>query len=184
MISALLFLTQGYLLGKVTIGSLIVHSSVTLLLKKYGILEVNKTRGVIDMKKSTMVCLIAVLVLSLAGAVALAAPGANPGLPGSFCPAFGANGQQINLTDEQKAQIETWHKERIEHRKQVLQKQVEWGWLTQEQADQQISFMEQRNKDGNFGMGMGPGRGHGMGYGRGMGPMQGGCPNYGSPAQQ
>lgn len=136
------------------------------------------------MKKLTLFSLIGLLVLSLAGAVALAAPGANPGQPGNFCPAFGANGQQINLTDEQKAQIETWHKERLEHRKQVLTKQVEWGWLTQAQADQQISAMEQRQKDGIGRMGMGSGRGHGMGHGRGMGPMPGGCPNYGAPAQQ
>lgn len=137
------------------------------------------------MKKFTMLALIGVLVMSLTGAVALAAPGGNPGQPSPFCPWFDANGQQINLTDEQKAQIETWHKERIEHRKQVLQKQVEWGRLTQEQADRQISLMEQRQKDGHLGMAWGQAGGQGMGHGRGMGPMQGGCGNYyGVMAQQ
>lgn len=121
------------------------------------------------MKKITVVALIGVLVLSLAGSVALAAPGDAYG-PGGFCPAFGTNGQQVNLTSEQKAQLDSWHKERMEQRKQVLKRQVEWGWLTQEQADQEISYMEQYQKDGYGGMGMGPGRmhgGHGWGHGRG-----------------
>jgi hypothetical protein len=133
------------------------------------------------MKKFTSFALIGALVLSLAGAVAFAAPGNNLG---QACPFFGAAGQQANLTDEQKAQMATWQQERVEHRKQVLQKEVEWGWLTQAQADEQISFMEQRQKDGNFGM-MGMGRGHGhMGQGRGMGPMNGSCGNNNVPAQQ
>ncbi|HWR45380.1 DUF2680 domain-containing protein [Sporomusa sp.] len=135
------------------------------------------------MKKITIFALIGVLVLSLAGAVALAAPDGNPGQAGTFCPHFGPAGQ-ANLSDEQKAQIATWQKEMFEHRKQVLQKEVEWGWITQAQADQHISFMEQHLKDGNFGMGMGHGRGHGMGRERGMGPMQGGCGNANAPAQQ
>ena len=133
------------------------------------------------MKKFTSFAIIGTLVLSLAGAVAFAAPGNNLG---QACPFFGAAGHQANLTDEQKAQIATWQQERFEHRKQVLQKKVEWGWITQAQADEQISFMEQRQKDGNFGM-MGMGRGHGhMGQGRGMGPMNGGCGNNNVPAQQ
>lgn len=135
------------------------------------------------MKKFTKYALTGALVLSLAGAVAFAAPG-NPGQPGGFCPQFGPAGQQTNLTDEQKAQISTWQKEQFEHRKQVLQKEVEWGWLTQAQADEQISFMEQRMKDGNFGMGMGMGPGHGRGHhGQGMGPMSG-CGGNNVPAQQ
>lgn len=133
------------------------------------------------MRKFTSFALIGALVLSLAGAVAFAAAGNNTG---AACPFTGPVGQQANLTDEQKAQITTWQQERLEHSKQVLQKKVEWGWITQAQADEQISFMEQRQKDGNFGM-MGMGRGHGhMGQGHGMGPMNGGCSNNNVPAQQ
>ncbi|SMD09928.1 DUF2680 domain-containing protein [Sporomusa malonica] len=133
------------------------------------------------MKKITIFALIGILVLSLAGAVALAAPGGNPGM---FCPPFGPAGQQANLTDEQKAQIATWQKEMLEHKKQVLQKEVEWGWITQAQADEHIAFMEQQQKDGKPGMGMGHRRGHGMGPGQGMGPMQGCYGNANVPVQQ
>ena len=129
------------------------------------------------MNKTTIAALIGVLVVSLAGAVAFAAPAMNPDQSGAFCPAWGPNSQQVNLTEEQKAQIETWRQEGLEHRKQVLQKQVEWGWLTQEQADQQINWLEQHHRDGNF---RGPGM---MGHGKGMGSMhmQGGCGNYSAP---
>lgn len=126
------------------------------------------------MKKITVVALVGILVLSLAGSVALAAPGDAYG-PGGCCPAFGANGQQVNLTSEQKAQFDIWHKDRMEHRKEVLQKQVEWGWLNQEQADQEISYMEQYQKDGYGRMGMGPDRMHG-------GHSRGGC-GYGGWAR-
>jgi hypothetical protein len=138
-------------------------------------------QGVIQMKKITGIALTGALVLTLAGAVAFAAPGNNLN---TACPFFGAGGpgQQVNLTDEQKAQIATWQQERLEHRKQVLQKQVEWGWITQAQADERISFMEQRQKDGNFGW-MGRGNGH-MGRGAGMGPGNGNCFNNNNvPAQ-
>lgn len=181
------------------------------------------------MKKITGFALVGVLVLSLAGAVVFAAPKGDF-RPGGVCPFGGPNGQQITLTDEQKAQmtawhqerieqekqvlkkqvewgwltqeqadqrlafmeqrqkqitltdeqkaeIAAWHQERIEHEKQVLKKQVEWGWITQEQADQRLAFMEQRQKDGNFGMGMGRGH-HGRGHGKGMGPRNGDCPNF------
>lgn len=141
------------------------------------------------MKKITGFALTGALVLTLAGAVAFAAPGNNFGGNCPFAGGPGQPGQQVNLTDEQKAQMTVWQQERMEHRKQVLQKEVEWGWITQAQADEQISFMEQRLKDGNFGMkgmmgGM-MGRGHGrMGHGQGMGPMNGNCPNNNVPAQQ
>lgn len=131
------------------------------------------------MKNIKKIALAGAFVLTLAGAVAFAAPGNNSG---TGCPFGAAPGQQVNLTDDQKAQIATWQQERYEHRKQVLQKKVEWGWITQAQADEQISFMQQRQKDGNFGMKgmMGPGQGH---HGRGMGPMNGNCINNNAPAQ-
>ncbi|SDE81494.1 DUF2680 domain-containing protein [Sporomusa acidovorans] len=139
------------------------------------------------MKKITGFALIGVLVLSLIGAVALAAPDANSdqGQPGFFPRPCGPTAAQLaNMTDEQKAQIATWQKEMFEQRKQMLQKEVEWGWITQSQADEHISFMEQCIKNGNFGMmgmGFGPGMRH---HGRGMGPANGGCVYNNVPAQQ
>ncbi len=132
------------------------------------------------MKKTVVIIIIGVLAVALAGAVALAAPGNDPGQPGAVCPAWGPNNdRQANLTDEQKAQMETWHQARVEQRKQELQKQVEWGWLTQAQADQEINWLEQHHS-GNFGMG--PGRGM-MGHGHGLGAMTGGCGNNTAPVQ-
>ena len=132
------------------------------------------------MKKTVIFVLIGVLAVSLAGAVAFAAPGIDPGQPGAFCPAWGSNNdRQATLTDEQKTQMETWHKARVEQRKQELQKQVEWGWLTQAQADQKISWLEQHHSGND---GMGPGRGM-MGHGHGMGAMTDGCSYNAAPAQ-
>lgn len=141
------------------------------------------------MKKITGFALTGALVLTLAGAVAFAAPGNNFAANCPFVGGAGQPGQQVNLTDEQKTQISAWQQERMEHKKQVLKKEVEWGWITQAQADEHIAFMEQHLKDGKGGM-MGMmggmmGRGHGhMGHGQGMGPMNGNCNNNNVPAQQ
>ena len=132
------------------------------------------------MKKTVIFVLIGVLAVSLAGAVALAAPGNDSGQPEAFCPVWGSNNnRQANLTDEQKTQMETWRKARVEQKKQELQKQVEWGWLTQAQADQEISWLEQ-HYTGNYSRG--PGRGM-MGHGHGMGAMTGGCSYSAASAQ-
>ena len=70
-------------------------------------------------------------------------------------------------------------KQMFENRKQVIQKQVSFGVLTQEQADQHIAFMQQRMENG-FGSGM---MGKGPGWGRGQGMKRGGpgaatCPGW------
>lgn len=66
--------------------------------------------------------------------------------------------QATNLTDEQKQQITSWQSQVVDNRKQVFNKQIEWGWITQAQADQQISNMQQWRKNG-YGMWRdGPGR--------------------------
>lgn len=136
------------------------------------------------MKKIASFALIGILVLSLASAVALAAPEGPPNHPGMFCLPFGPAGHEANLTDEQKAQIAIWQKEMFEHKKQVLQKEVEWGWITQAQADEHIAFMEQRQQEGTPAMGMGHRHRHGMGPGPGMGPRPGGCGNANAPVVQ
>lgn len=120
------------------------------------------------MKKVVLFTLVALLVVAFAGSV-LAAPGQGPGPAGWYCPWYGANA--ANLTDEQKAQIADWGKQMLELRKQMLAKQVEWGWITQAQADQMIAAMEQHITDGVYpgcGMGMRGMMGPGMGMRGGM----------------
>lgn len=122
------------------------------------------------MKKVTLLTLVALLVVSFSG-LAVAAPVQGPAqTPGNwYCPYYG---QYYNdLTDDQKAQIATWNQQRLDQRKQMLQKQVEWGYMTQAQADQQISWMEQQMANGGYGgYGCGP-----MGMmGSGMMGMRGG----------
>lgn len=62
-------------------------------------------------------------------------------------------------------------KQMFEVRKQVIQKQVEFGNLTQEQANERIAWMQERIDQGFAGpgmMGRGPGMmrgGHGFGPG-------------------
>lgn len=94
--------------------------------------------------------------------------------------------QAPNLTDEQRQQIAQWQNQMLDNRKQVLQKQVEWGWITQAQADQQMAYMQQWQSNG-YGMWMSGGSmmGHGMmGHGMmGMGMMWGGRGYY-SPYSQ
>ncbi|MDT8900142.1 DUF2680 domain-containing protein [Anaeroselena agilis] len=125
------------------------------------------------MKKVSMFAIVALLILSFT-ASAFAAPAPAPAQNNWYCPYYGQ--YYNNLTDQQKEQIATWHKQSIEQRKQMLQQQVQWGWITQAQADQQITWMEQGVANGTLacgmmgghnmgGMMMGPGM---MGMGMGM----------------
>ncbi|CUH95349.1 hypothetical protein P22_1419 [Propionispora sp. 2/2-37] len=120
------------------------------------------------MKKVTLIAMVALLVVACSG-LAMAAQAQVPAQAAGVgnCPFYGM--YQNNLTDEQKAQIDTWRQQWLEQRKEMLAKQVEWGWLTQDQANQQISWMEQRIANG-----AGPGM---MGHMRGSG-MGGNCRNW------
>jgi len=121
------------------------------------------------MKKTMLIALAALLVLAFAvSLVSAAKPAAQP-------PQFTA--QAVTLTDAQKQELAPLFNQMVEIRKQIIQKQVSFGNLTQEQADQRIAWMQQRMEQG-FGPGMmnrGPGMmGHGpgmMGRGPGFGPM-------------
>lgn len=116
------------------------------------------------MKKASIYLLVGVLVLSLAGSVAMAAP-MMQNQNGWYCPYWGQ--QQANLTDAQKQDLAAYQNQMLEAKKQMLQKQVEWGWMTQAQADQYITAMRQHMVNGAM-------YGHGMmGGGMGMG-MYGG----------
>ena len=114
------------------------------------------------MKKVTLFALVTLLVVSFSS-LAFAAPAQvpTPGPGNWYCPYYGQ--YYNNLTDDQKAQIAAWQQQALDQRKQVLQKQVEWGWITQTQADQQISWMEQQFANGAYGHGpMGMMGGYGM----------------------
>ena len=128
------------------------------------------------MKKTMLAALAALLVLAFAvSMVSAAKPAAQP--PQPFA-------QAVTLTDAQKQELAPLFNQMAEIRKQIIQKQVSFGNLTQEQADQRIAWMQQRTEQG-FGPGI-MSRGSGMGIGSGtMGPSHGKCPGYGNgPMQQ
>lgn len=119
------------------------------------------------MKKVTLLALITLLMVSFS-ALALAAPAQGPvqGAGNWYCSYYGQ--YYNNLTDDQQAQADTWHQRMLDQRKQMLQKQVESGYMTQAQADQQFSWMEQQMSNGAYGCGaMGMQGGKGM-MGNGM----------------
>ncbi len=119
------------------------------------------------MKKTVLFTLVGLLMLAFAATMVSAGP--NPGRMHPF------GGQQANLTDAQKeemaplvAKMKDLHQQMFEVKKEMIQKQVSFGNLTQEQADQHIAKMQemqQRMEKGPRpdGMGMGMGRGHGRG---------------------
>ena len=129
------------------------------------------------MKKVSMLFVVGLLVLGLSGSVVAAAPVA-PNQTGWNCPYWGQ--QQANLTEAQKQDLIAYQNQVLESRKQLMQKQVGMGWITQEQADQYITAMNQHMVDGPaYGCGMhggmmnggmmsggmyGPGRGMGCGW--------------------
>jgi len=114
------------------------------------------------MKKITLLAIFVLLVVSFS-ALAFAAPVQDPVQGGgNWCPYYGQ--YYSDLTDDQKAQVATWNQQMLDQRKQMLQKQVEWGYMTQAQADQQSSWMDQQMANGTFGNGM-------MGMRGGMGMM-------------
>jgi|GEM_PF-968975 len=119
------------------------------------------------MKRNLLIAVVGLLVLAFAVAIVSAATPAN-------LPPFGRN--QVNLTETQKQelapllnQMTDLRKQMFEVQKQVIQKQVEFGNLTQEQADQRITRMNERIDQGFVGPGM-------MGKGPGM---RGGCSGNG-----
>jgi len=125
------------------------------------------------MKKTILVTVVSLLVLAFAVAMVSAAT------PTTNSPPFAQN--RANLTDAQKqelapmfSQMTDLRKQMFEVQKQIIQKQVSFGNLTQEQADQRITWMQQRIDQGFSGgpgmMGRGPGMMRG-GSGSGFGPM-------------
>ena len=128
----------------------------------------SETKEVYQMKKTTKVITVALVVIALGVAVVSAAPGFGPMWAG-------APGQNVTLTDAQKQELVPIYNQMFELRKQMIQKYVGFGALTQEQADWRIGAMKERHeymiKNGGPGScrGGGPG-GRGPGFGPGYGP--------------
>jgi hypothetical protein len=140
------------------------------------------TRRNMQMKKTIAVVTVAALVLVIAASlVASAAPGQNQPL--------GPQRQIPTITEAQKQELAPLYSQMIEIQKQITQKYVDFGYITQWQADQRNAFMkermEQRLQNGFI---PGMGRGHGMmgkgpGFGRGgFGPGNGPCFQQQQPA--
>lgn len=114
------------------------------------------------MKKTiAVVTLVAMVLVVAASLVASAAPGQNP--------TPGPQRQAITLTDEQKKELAPLYEKMFETRKEIMQKYVDFGYMTQEQADKRIAWMKDRMSQGHYPgmMGKGFGRGHGKGFGQG-----------------
>jgi len=116
------------------------------------------------MRKVTIMIMAALLVMSFTGLV-FAAPAqtAPPGFGYGCCGNYSQN--YSDLTDDQKAQITVWQQQMLEQRKQMLARHVEWGWITQAQADQHLSWIEEQVANGTCrghrAMGMHAGNGYG-----------------------
>lgn len=111
------------------------------------------------MKKTVAYVTLAAMILVVAASlVASAAPGQNPPL--------GPQRQAITLTDEQKKELAPLYEKMFETRKAIMQKYVDFGYMTQEQADQRAAWMKERMSQG-YGPGM---MGKGFGRGPGFGP--------------
>jgi hypothetical protein len=127
------------------------------------------------MKKTIIITVVGLLMLAFAATMVSAGPN-----PGRMCPF----GNQATLTDAQKEEMaplvnemKDLHVKMGEVMKQMIQKQVGFGNMTQAQADEHITRMEANKSDGP-GMGMmgrGHGKGEGMGQGMGHGMMND-CP--------
>lgn len=120
------------------------------------------------MKKALILTLVGLLALAFAASFASAAtPPTQP--PGAS--------QQVTLTDAQKQELQPLFNQMMEIKKQILQKLVADGTMTQADADQRAAWMQERM---NYRMQNGMIGGHGMGPGHGRGPGNG----YGPRAQQ
>lgn len=116
------------------------------------------------MKKTITFTLIAALILVAGASLAFAAdPATTPpygmGMGMMNCPLG-----QTGLTDAQKQELAPLYAKMLEDHKAILQKNVEFGRITQEQADQIVAQMQQCQQ------GNGPCQGM-MGHHRGQGMM-------------
>ncbi len=138
------------------------------------------------MKSKKLIATITVAALVLVAAASLvvsAAPGQNPAAPPQ-------GWTPPTLTDAQKQELAPLYNQMIETQKKITQKYVDFGYITQWQADQRNAMMQermnQRMENGfipGMGRGFGPRHGHGPGFGRGgFGPGNGPCFQQQPPA--
>lgn len=120
------------------------------------------------MRKSVKVILGGLVVLALAASVAYAETPAQNG--GWTCP------RGVKMTEAQQQEMaplrekmQGIRQQMLEVRKEALAKQVKFGNLTQEQADQMTKRMEERVANGGQGRGMGLNCGGGRHQGKGGG---------------
>lgn len=116
--------------------------------------------------KKTTIAIAALVTMSFAGAAFAAQAPSGTTTGGNWdCPGYSQS--YNNMTDEQRAQIATNRQQILEQRKQMIQQQADRGYITQDQANQRMSWMDQNMSNGAM---MGPGMmGSGMGYGMGLG---------------
>jgi hypothetical protein len=121
------------------------------------------------MKKTILITIISLLLLGFATTMVSADPN-----PGRMVPFFG---DHFKLTDAQKnemmplvSEMNDLHEKMFEVQKKMIQKQVEFGNITQAEADQRIAWMQEHQGEGPGMMGDGPDRvrEHGMDRGPGM----------------
>lgn len=122
------------------------------------------------MKKTILITLVGLLMLAFATAMVSAGPSSG----NKMC---AGPGNQPRLTDAQQEEMtplfnemNDLHLKMVEVRKAMIQKQVSFGNMTQEEADQCIARMEEHKGRGPGPDMMGPGPGmehggHGMGHG-------------------
>ncbi|MDR3566045.1 MAG: DUF2680 domain-containing protein [Negativicutes bacterium] len=125
------------------------------------------------MKKTAIFASIALVVMILAGTLVYAATPDQTQVPGRY--------QPPTLTEAQKQELAPLQNQLLDTQKQMMQKYVSWGYMTQWQADQRAAMMKDRmeyRQQQGFIPGMMGGRGMMGGGMMGRGPGQGG-PGFG-----
>jgi len=125
------------------------------------------------MKKPLLIAIAALLLIAVLLPVAFAKNNAdNKQAPNA---GFQKNYLSQKLTDTQKADLYKISKQMLDLQKQMIQKYVEFGVITQDQANLMITKMtDNYNKMKEKGLVPGPGMGRMKGFGRGADkcPMQ------------
>lgn len=93
--------------------------------------------------KKFFLFLIVVLLLAAFTVPSFAAPWGGPGRGYGPCGGYGpwAYGE---MNAEQKAEIDKMNRQLFEERKQMIERRVEWGYISRGEADSYIASLEQR----------------------------------------
>lgn len=139
------------------------------------------------MKKTMLYILTFTVMLALASPLVVnAAPWGGRGGPGSPAAPAATAYAPAALTPQQIDELRPLYQQMVDVQKQILQKYVDFGYITQAAADQRAAWLQQmmdyRLQNGygpGFGMMMGGGPGMMGGWGRGYDPGVN-CPYYNS----